>query len=221
MKNLFKRNIVNILIAGAIAIPLSIYGISQQPERQIPDPEVYTYEEPTAATEAESQPEIVTEEMPETEIPVVEETETQIKEVKYFDVPLSHELQDFIFAECEANNLTPATIISMMDQESDFDPNKIGDGGDSLGIMQIQPKWHYERMERLGCMDLFDPYQNIKVGIDYLCELINENPELYWVLMAYNGGADYADEMIASGNISDYALEVVERAQQLTESIEN
>lgn len=32
MKNWLKRNSFNLLVAGAIAIPLSIYGISQQPK---------------------------------------------------------------------------------------------------------------------------------------------------------------------------------------------
>lgn len=139
----------------------------------------------------------------------------EINENIYFNVPLSHELQDFIFDECKAKGIDPAIVISMIAQESNYKSNEIGDNGDSLGLMQIQPKWHKERMQRLACNDLLDPYQNIKVGIDLIYELNQENPNLYFVLMAYNGGRNYAYKRIDSGNISDYALEVIERSQQL------
>ena len=132
----------------------------------------------------------------------------------YFDVPLMHELQDYIFEECEEKEIDPKIIISMIAQESNYKSDVIGDNGNSLGLMQIQPKWHKERMERLACDDLLNPYQNIKVGIDIVYELKQENSDLYFVLMAYNGGRNYAYKRIDSGNISDYALEVIERSQQ-------
>ena len=160
----------------------------------------------------------------------IEENQTQIKteafaehelaEIKinkntYFDVPLSHELQEFIFYECEEKEIDPAIVISIIAQESNYKTHAIGDNGESIGLMQIQTKWHKERMQRLVCHDLLDPFQNVKVGIDYIYELIQENPDLHFVLMAYNGGRNYAYERIDSGNISDYAIEVIERSQQL------
>lgn len=130
----------------------------------------------------------------------------------YFDVPLSEELQEHIFAECEKHNITPEIVISMIEQESDYDSDAIGDGGNSKGLMQIQEKWHKERMDKVGCTDLLDPFQNVTVGIDYLAELKDRNDDLYWVLMAYNGGPVYANK---TENISDYALEVSARAEEL------
>lgn len=133
----------------------------------------------------------------------------------YFDVPLSEELQEHIFAECEKYNIAPAIVISMIAQESNYDSSVIGDDGCSEGLLQIQRKWHEERMERLGCTDLLDAFQNVTVAVDYLAELKDRNSDLYWVMMAYNGGAKYANQRIETGNISNYAIEVVERAAEL------
>lgn len=138
----------------------------------------------------------------------------------FYDVPLSEELQLHIFKECEKRNIAPALIISMIDQESDFDPSKIGDNGKSFGIMQIQPKWHSERMERLGCADLLNPYQNITVGIDYIAWLRDIDSDLYWVLMAYNAGPSKATEWQESDIVSEYAIEVTRRANELQDELE-
>jgi len=70
-------------------------------------------------------------------------------------------------------------------------------------------------MDRLGCDNLLDPYQNITVAVDYIAELKEINPDLYWMLMAYNGGFKYADERMESGKYSEYAVEVTQYAAWL------
>lgn len=133
----------------------------------------------------------------------------------YFDVPLDHELQDHIFALCEEKCIDPAIIIAMIDKESKFDIDIIGDKGKSYGLMQIQPRWHKERMEELGVTDLLDPYQNVTVGIDILAELLESGKSLEWALMAYNGGHSYANRLEAEGRLSTYADYVLEYAKGL------
>lgn len=153
-----------------------------------------------------------------TEVETEIETETEMgteMEVKFFDVPLSEELQLHIFSECDKHNIAPAIVIAMIERESNYKADVLGDNGNSYGLMQIQPRWNAERMDKLGCQDLLDPFQNVTVGIDLLAELIDENPDLYWVLMSYNGGPEYADARMKSGKISDYAKWVVARASEL------
>lgn len=111
-----------------------------------------------------------------------------IEETRYFDVPLSEDLQDYIFALCENREIDPAIVIAMIRHESNYDPMDIGDGGNSYGLMQVQPRWHSDRMEKLGVSDLFDPYQNVLVGVDYLDEMLDEGEGMEWALRAYNGG---------------------------------
>ena len=139
----------------------------------------------------------------------------QVEEVTFYDVPLSKELQIHIFKECEKYNISPSVVIAVIEQESDYIIDAVGDNGKSFGLMQIQEHHHKDRMNRLGCTDLLDPFQNATVGINYLAELKNENSDLYWVLMAYNGGRAYSTSKLDSGDYSDYVIEVTERISEL------
>ncbi len=148
-------------------------------------------------------------------------TETEEVENLYFDVPLDQDIQDYILvmcAECDTCDLDPAIITAMIWKESEFDTNAIGDNGNSLGLMQVQPRWHSERMEKLNATDLLDPYQNIRVGIDYLVELYSINDDIQWVLMAYNGGPTYANNLRDAGAVSTYTIDILEKADELRES---
>lgn len=142
------------------------------------------------------------------------ETGSSYVDIRLYDVPLSAELQLHVMQECDGYNIAPAIVFAIMDAESDFDVNALSQYGD-IGIMQVNPKWHEERMQHLGCMDLYDPYQNIRVAINYIDWLRDINPDICWVIMAYNKGPDDATELLNQGIITDYAVEVLERAYEL------
>lgn len=170
-------------------------------------------------TIAETEPmETITETIEET-VEETEETEMEIEKI-YFDIPLSHDLQDHIFEVCDRYNISPAFVIAVIEHESSFRTSIAGDDGKSFGLMQIQQKWHQGRMERLGCTDLRNPYECVTVGVDFLAELFHINPDVYWVLMAYNGGMSYANKHWPKGNISNYAKEITARVQYFQEMIE-
>ena len=127
----------------------------------------------------------------------------------YSDIPLDKDLQNYIIQQAHANGIQPQIIMAMIERESDYDITNMGDGGESYGLMQIQPKWHAERMKKLGCTDLLDPYQNVTVGIDYLCELLNRyDGDMAKALVGYNRG-HYA------GTITAYAKGVMAKAKEL------
>lgn len=143
----------------------------------------------------------------------------KIEVIEYFDVPLDKELQDYIFELCEKHNINPALVIAMIEKESNFTASAIGDGGNSLGLMQIQPRWNQDRMDILGCQDLLDPFQNVAVGIDLLAELFDKGNSVEWVLMAYNGGQSYANRKISNGEISNYAQTVLHNSKNLERGV--
>ena len=186
--------------------------------------------EPTPATKREES-EVIIEWKQETEIEEVtiapvrpegsETTITPYNDIHFYDVPLSEDLQMHLFMECDGHNIAPAIIIAMIERESDFDASDIGDNGNSFGLMQIQPKWHQATMDKLGCNDLLDPYQNITVGVAIVAQLKEKNPDLYWVLMAYNMGPGKATSRWEKWNFSDYAIEVVERASEIADEYES
>ena len=137
------------------------------------------------------------------------------EDVKYFDVPLEEDLQNYSFKLCDENSIDPALVIAMIYREASYNPATIGDNGKSFGLMQIQPKWHQWRMDKLNCPNLLDPYQNVTVGIDFLSDLFGRGKSVEWVLMAYNGGPSYADKKEAAGEVSGYAKRVLEYAEGL------
>ena len=147
------------------------------------------------------------------EKPVIETV--QIIEQKLYDVPLDADLQQHIINTSEMYGVDPAIIMAMIDTESSFRADAVGDDGRSYGLMQIQVKFHQERMQRLGVSDMLNPYENVLVGIDYLAEQIARGNGIEWALMGYNGGASYANEMSANGLISDYAANVLSKAGEI------
>lgn len=112
-------------------------------------------------------------------------------------------------------NVDPYLIRSMIQQESSYRPDIIGDSGRSYGLMQIQPRWNQDRMAKLGVTDLLDPYSNILVGIDLVSELLESSPTIEYALMSYNGGPDYARRLYSKGQVSSYAREVLARFETL------
>ena len=80
-------------------------------------------------------------------------------------------------------------------------------------MMQINTKWHTERMEALGVTDLTDPVQCAAVAVDYLQELESRygfEPESSGILMAYNAGPSSAKNDLNAGKTStDYSRKVM------------
>lgn len=131
---------------------------------------------------------------------------------RMFPVPLDERTQKYINSRCKAAGVDPAVVMSMIARESSFDPDKLGDNDGSYGLMQIHQVDHRDRCIRLEASNLFDPEQNVRVGIDFLGELLAEGKGYVWALTAYNGGQARADKLMAEGVTSDYAREVLDRS---------
>lgn len=135
-----------------------------------------------------------------------------------YNVPLDYDLQLYIIQTCEELNIDAGVVMAMIFYESSYQADAIGDGGNSLGLMQIQERWHKERMKRLDVTNLLHPYQNVTVGIDILAELLDEyDGNVEMALMAYNAGRAGADQYwFSKGEYSnDYSRKVVELARLL------
>ena len=102
------------------------------------------------------------------------------------DVPLDGDTQAFLRAACEETGIPYELALAVIRQETEF-RNVVGDDGRSVGYMQVQRRWHEDRMARLGVTDLTDPYGNFRVGCDYMAELLGKYP-LEEALTAYNSG---------------------------------
>ena len=77
-------------------------------------------------------------------------------------------------------------------------------------------------MNRLNCTDLFNPQQNVTVGMDFLSELIDEyDGNLHKALTAYNHGQKGAkDKFFGQGTYrTEYSLKVLETAEKIKEGM--
>lgn len=122
------------------------------------------------------------------------------------------ELEEYIEAICEPRNICPELIEATIERESRWNPNAVN--GDCMGLMQISERWHRERMERLGVTNLFDPYDNILVGVDYMAELFEKYEDPGITLMIYNGDSR-AKDLQATGELSEYAEWILNRSAEL------
>lgn len=77
-----------------------------------------------------------------------------------------------IYDVCDRDNRLFCTVMAIAWTESRYQTDAIGDGGNSIGMMQINTRWSSERMERLGVTDLTDLVQNAMVAVDLLRELM-------------------------------------------------
>lgn len=109
------------------------------------------------------------------------------------------------------SDISPAIILSLIEQESGFDPNAIGSDGE-IGLLQIFPSaWP-------------DSHRGFLAGCEKLIYLnVRENGNLLKVLISYNAGLYRETKIIKNGKKQtfvpgrDFAIQVLRRA----EAIEN
>ena len=129
------------------------------------------------------------------------------------DIP--EEYQNYCIEIGKQYHICPELLMAMIEQESSGRADIVNSAGDT-GLLQVNPVWHKERMERLGVSDLTDPHSNILVAADYLAELFSENDgDIYLVLMKYNMRHETAEDMFYAGKFSDYSVMVEHRAWEL------
>ena len=206
MNKKLQWNIISFVIGGTMGLILAIYGELQRKNDVViykPNSEI------TAAVDTVKTEKLATREK------TTEKTTTKVNEPQLCDVPLSDDFQKWLIEYCYDLHLSPYLVMAVCEIESNYNVAAIGDNGNSIGIMQIQPRWHYERMAALNVTDLTDAQSNIKVGVDILLELFHKNNNPAWVLMAYNGGEAYANRMSDNGVVSDYAKTIINRAIDL------
>ena len=104
-------------------------------------------------------------------------------------VPVSRlETNNHIDKMAKRYGLDSRIIKALIEEESGWVASAEGDNGQSVGLMQIQERWHKDRMKRLGVNDLYDSEQNITVGCDILSELLNKYGNYKDALSVYNSG---------------------------------
>ena len=129
-------------------------------------------------------------------------------------------IQVYTYIVCRQYGVDYEMVFALIERESLCRWDIIGDDGESTGYMQIQERWHKDRMERLGVYDLKNPFQNIRVGVDYMAELQERTGGNNMdTLAAYNYGYAGAKRCLWDEGVHEYTYntEIMKRAQELKE----
>lgn len=113
---------------------------------------------------------------------------------------------------CERRGLSFNLAMAMAFTESRFDGKDIGDNGLAYGAWQIHPNEWMEEISRFGYdkSDMLDVCKQAHV-LAYLMQahLDKFDGDERGALMAWNGGSEYAAEMLENGKVSEYAKEIL------------
>lgn len=98
---------------------------------------------------------------------------------------ISNEMIDDIAIK---SGVDPAIVKAIIKEESNGNPGAVGDNGESIGLMQIQPRWHRAKMEELGIVNLYDAQENVILGCAILSDLYDKYGNYEDALSVYNSG---------------------------------
>lgn len=92
-------------------------------------------------------------------------------------------VKDLIRQESQKAGIPPALALAVADQESGFNPTQVNQESGAIGTFQLLP----DTAKTLG-VDPHDPVQNIRGGVKYLRQLLDEhNGDVGAVLKTYGG----------------------------------
>lgn len=155
------------------------------------------------------------------EVPVLADSLPEVGEVTYFDVPLSHSLQRYIYEVCADEDVPVALVMAMIDHESKFDPEAVSSTGD-YGLMQINEINHETLAEKYRTGDMLNPYQNVFCGIKMIGSYLETYGDCGKALMAYNMGNYGAKKAWENGITStSYSETIIKLMSEYEQEVED
>ena len=154
------------------------------------------------------------------DVATVQEAMFPTKVEPYVDVINGRITEDSLRSICEEigpkYDISPNLLMAVAWVESSYRIDAVSHCN-AQGLCQVMPRWHKDRMVKLGVTDLFDPYSSVLMCADILdnyrdCKYRND-PN--WMLMAYNMGPSAALKPYENGHVSDYAKKVMAKCHEL------
>lgn len=141
----------------------------------------------------------------------VDDAETYLKEK---NIEISEEVEFWAEYYGDKYDICPETIEAICWVESRCIPSAQSSDKSCKGLMQIKPSCHTDRMIRLDARNVFNPANNIKIGTDYLAELM-EDEDLATALTIYNGQSKSRIEAARRGECSNYVKQILKISEAL------
>lgn len=133
-------------------------------------------------------------------------------------------VQAYLWRLCRERGLDYYTVVALIERESGYRKDAVGDSENSYGYGQVYKIWHLERMNEEEALDLTNPYCNLRVCTSYLEEITEEYGEsgTHCVLMVYNMGEQGAKKLWKDGIYStEYSRVIMERAQEIKQELKD
>lgn len=231
-----RRNAFRVIVVAGVVTALCVAAFGSKKPEQIEENQQETMQEETTHAETVQNPETIvqTEEEIENKYKVFgtmseDWGSCDLEGFVYYDLPEQYadkgyfpeKMQIYTRCLCKQNDVPYALVLALIERESGYEFDKVGDGGKSKGYMQIYEKWHTDRMQRLGCTDLMNPYQNVRVGIDFLSYLLKKYGTVQDALAAYNYGEKGAREHLWRNGVYVYSYNsaIMQRMKEIEEVV--
>lgn len=217
MKPLFKCTWKEISAGIIIGLMISILAIGRQQNRELKKAEARLAQitEPVIVEYTVSVAEQAMNDIEENyhEIENIEKEGNKMS-APYDFINLDEEYQIYMEERCADLEINFFFALSLMFSESSFNPNVLGDNGNSVGLFQIN-KINWARMNDTYGLNVFEPIDNIEAGLRIIRELMNDYPDdVAAVVQCYKCGQGRGEELMREGIYLSCIDEIVDRAME-------
>ncbi|MFB6344698.1 MAG: lytic transglycosylase domain-containing protein [bacterium] len=125
-------------------------------------------------------------------------------------------LDDHIQNVSRKEGVDESLVRAVIETESNFDPEARSEDG-AVGLMQLMP----ETARKFGVSDPENPRENVRAGVKYLGQLMDDHDSLKEALAAYNAGpgaVEKYDGVPPFDETQNYVKKVLSTFRQLKES---
>lgn len=139
---------------------------------------------------------------------------------EYYDVPLSHKLQQHIQEVCSDTGVPESLVLAIIEEGSGFNAEIVTDTND-YGLMLINSINANQLSKNYRVTDIRDPYQNVYCGIHIIASYLKEYKDYNQALMAYSMGEYGAKKAWKNGITSTRYTEKVLKVMNEYEEFAN
>ena len=131
-------------------------------------------------------------------------------------------VQVYLYRLCKDNDIRYPLALALIEVESGYQYDVLSATND-IGYMQVNYKWQKDKMEGMTEKALYNPYVNIRIGMEYLKELKEIFDTESGMLTGYKYGPGGAMSRCFNDRTvsSPYAEKIMERADEIEEELKS
>ncbi len=180
----------NLSLAGFVAVTFAVTAASHPWMHRTPAPaEALTLQTGTVATSAPARLEATPVDTAKGSTRERDLTKLVARRYRVAD-GAAGQMVDAVLKETRTHGLDPLLVLAVIAVESRFNPIAASEQG-ALGLMQVVPRFHMDKLASIGVAALLRPDANIAVGVRILKDAIKRGgTDVAAGLQLYNGAVD-------------------------------